>query len=204
MGIGISHDDVTAAANVIGCSTFSTPFKYLGVKVGMFCSKCKSWDEVLAKISSHLSNWKVKTLSIGGRLTLIKSILTSLPLYPMSIYKAPMGVLNSMESLRRRFFNGVVQNEKKLSMISWQQILASKKKGINLHPLMKKKVGNGAQTWFWEDPWIIDSPLRQTYPRMYALEKVKHVSIADKPNDVSLTDSFRRSPRGGLEEEQYL
>ncbi|GJW10658.1 hypothetical protein Tco_1576485, partial [Tanacetum coccineum] len=69
---------------------------------------------------------------------------------------------------------------------------------------MKKKVGNGAQTLFWEDPWIIDSPLRKNYPRMYALENVKHVSIADKLNDVSLTDSFRRSPRGGLEEEQYL
>ncbi|GJW10659.1 RNA-directed DNA polymerase, eukaryota [Tanacetum coccineum] len=56
IGIGISHDEVTTAANIIGCSTFSTPFKYLGVKVGMSCSKCKSWDEVLAKISSHLSN----------------------------------------------------------------------------------------------------------------------------------------------------
>ncbi|GJZ95198.1 RNA-directed DNA polymerase, eukaryota [Tanacetum coccineum] len=35
MGIGVSNEEVLAAANIIGCSTFSTPFSYLGVKVGM-------------------------------------------------------------------------------------------------------------------------------------------------------------------------
>ncbi|GJZ70447.1 hypothetical protein Tco_0633997 [Tanacetum coccineum] len=71
-------------------------------------------------------------------------------------------------------------------------------KGINLHS------HNGAHTLFWEDSWITDSPLRQTYSQLYALENVKHVSIADKLSDVSLIDSFRRAPRDGLEEEQYL
>nr|GEV76245.1 RNA-directed DNA polymerase, eukaryota, reverse transcriptase zinc-binding domain protein [Tanacetum cinerariifolium] len=207
MGIGISYEDVNATANIIGCFTFSSPYNYLGVKVGMSSSRSKSWDEVLAKFSSCLSNWKVKTLSICGRLTLIKSVLSSLPLYHMSIYKVPMGVLHSMESFRRRFCNGIDKNEKKFSMIGWQKILASKKKGglgINLHSHMKKKVGNGAHTLFWKDSWITDSPLRQTYSRLYALKSVKHVSIADKLGDVSLIDSFRRAPRDGLEEEQYL
>ncbi|GKF94081.1 hypothetical protein Tco_0283781, partial [Tanacetum coccineum] len=72
---------------------------------------------------------KTKTLSIGGRLTLIKSVLTSLPLYHMSLYKAPLGVLRDLESLRRKFFNGADINEKRLSMISWNKILASKQKG---------------------------------------------------------------------------
>lgn len=40
------------------------------------------------------------TLSIGGRLTLLKSVLSSIPLYHMSIFKVPMGVLNHMESIR--------------------------------------------------------------------------------------------------------
>ncbi|GKD98140.1 RNA-directed DNA polymerase, eukaryota [Tanacetum coccineum] len=117
MGIGVSHEDVNAAANIIRCSTFSTPFNYLGIKVGMSSSRSKSLDEMLDKISSRLLKWKIKTLSIGGRLTLIKSVLTSLPLYHISIYKAPMGVLHNMKSFRRRFFNGVDKNEKNISMI---------------------------------------------------------------------------------------
>ncbi|GJT24334.1 hypothetical protein Tco_0894271 [Tanacetum coccineum] len=73
--------------------------------VGMSPSRRKAWDEIIGKVSNRLSKWKIKTLSIGGRLTLIKSVLTSLPLYHMSLYKAPLGVLRDLESLRRKFFN---------------------------------------------------------------------------------------------------
>ncbi|GJW38881.1 RNA-directed DNA polymerase, eukaryota [Tanacetum coccineum] len=200
MGIGISHEDVNAAANIIGCSTFSTPFNYLGVKVGMSCSRSKSWDEVLAKFSSRLLNWKVKTLSIGGRLTLIKSVWRfrsqGSSLWSRLI-KALYGDHVSLDGTgsvsRPSLWNNIIRELGSLSL-----------KGINLDSHMKKKVGNGAYTLFWEDSWITDSPLRQTYSWLYALENVKHVSIADKLSDVSLIDSFRRAPRGGPEEEQYL
>ncbi|GKB34375.1 hypothetical protein Tco_0879317 [Tanacetum coccineum] len=60
----------------------------------LFCVDDAMFVEVvLAKISSRFTKWKLKTLSIGGRLTLIKSVLSSMPLYQMSIYKVPMGVL---------------------------------------------------------------------------------------------------------------
>nr|GEU88098.1 RNA-directed DNA polymerase, eukaryota [Tanacetum cinerariifolium] len=39
------------------------------------------------KLRSRLSKWKVKTLSIGGRLTLLKAVLGASPLYNMSIFK---------------------------------------------------------------------------------------------------------------------
>ncbi|GKF61776.1 hypothetical protein Tco_0181830, partial [Tanacetum coccineum] len=77
-------------------------------------------------------------------------------------------------------------------------------KGINLHAHMKKKVGNGAHTLFWEDSWISDSPLKQIYPRLHALESDKHATVADKLSDVSLIVSFRRALYGGLEEEKFL
>ncbi|GKD51002.1 RNA-directed DNA polymerase, eukaryota [Tanacetum coccineum] len=131
MGIGVSNEEVLAAANIIGCSTFSTPFSYLGVKVGMSPSRRKAWDEIIGKVSNRLSKWKIKTLSVGGRLIEVNQsrFLTSLPLYHMSLYKAPLGVLRDLESLRRKFFNGADINEKRFSMISWNKILASKQKG---------------------------------------------------------------------------
>ncbi|GJT01857.1 hypothetical protein Tco_0823026 [Tanacetum coccineum] len=42
MGIGINKMEVDKAARLVGCSTFSTPFNYLGVKVGDVMSKVKS------------------------------------------------------------------------------------------------------------------------------------------------------------------
>nr|GFA18635.1 hypothetical protein [Tanacetum cinerariifolium] len=107
MGIGIPHDVVATAASFIGCATLTSPFNYLGVKVGGIMSRLSSWDEVIDKFSSRLSKWKLKTLSIGGHLTLIKSVISSLPLPYFSIFKVPKGNLNRMEASRRNFFNGV-------------------------------------------------------------------------------------------------
>nr|GEW05960.1 RNA-directed DNA polymerase, eukaryota [Tanacetum cinerariifolium] len=122
MGIGNIEEEVNSAVNIMGCSTFSSHFKYLDVKVGSSSSRNSFWDEVISKISSCLSKWKDKSLSIGGRFTLIKSVLTSLPLYFISIYKAPMGVLHKLESIRRNIFNEVDNNERKINMIRSDQI----------------------------------------------------------------------------------
>ncbi|GJT29739.1 RNA-directed DNA polymerase, eukaryota [Tanacetum coccineum] len=70
-----------------------------------------------------------KHLSIGGRLTLLKSVLGASPLYTMSIFKVPKGVLKVMESIRSNFFKGAEPSEKKISWVAWEKILASKKKG---------------------------------------------------------------------------
>ncbi|GJX12486.1 RNA-directed DNA polymerase, eukaryota [Tanacetum coccineum] len=129
MGIGIPQDVVASTASSIGCATLTSPFNYLGVKVGGNMSRLVSWDEVTAKISSRLSKWKLKTLSVGGRYTLIKYVLSSLPLYYFSIFKVPKGILNKMESFRRNFFNGVDIAERKMSLIGWKKILASKQNG---------------------------------------------------------------------------
>ncbi|GJU40693.1 RNA-directed DNA polymerase, eukaryota [Tanacetum coccineum] len=75
-------------------------------------------------------------------------------------------------------------------------------KGIDLLALLKKKVGNGANTFFWEDCWINDVPLSRSFPRLYALELKKGITVADKLIDASFVASFRRNPRGGVEEEQ--
>ncbi|GJV05321.1 hypothetical protein Tco_1338890 [Tanacetum coccineum] len=89
-----------------------------GSKVRGNMSRIKSWDEIVDKMVDRLSKWKMKTLSIGGRLTILKAVLGSMPIYHMSIFKVPMKVLQRMESIR-----------------------------------MKKKLGNGADTYFWEDLW---------------------------------------------------
>nr|GEX56755.1 TMV resistance protein N-like [Tanacetum cinerariifolium] len=76
--------------------------------------------------------------------------------------------------------------------------------GINLLVHLKKKVGNGVHTLFLDDTWINDILLSQTYPRLYALESKKHIIVAEKLSVVSLIVSFRRAPRGGVEEDQFL
>nr|GEW58849.1 RNA-directed DNA polymerase, eukaryota [Tanacetum cinerariifolium] len=92
-------------------------------------SLVKEWDESIARLKKKLSKWKLKTLSVGGRLTLLKAVLGSTPIYNMSLFKVLKQVLNSMERMRMNFFNGVQEGERKISWVKWSKVLASKKFG---------------------------------------------------------------------------
>ncbi|GJT45462.1 hypothetical protein Tco_0954177 [Tanacetum coccineum] len=118
-------------ASSLGCTIMENKFRYLGVMVGAGMTRHKAWNDVILKLQSRLSKWKAKTLSIGGRLTLLKSVLVlgASPFYNMSIFKVPKGVLKVMESIRSNFFKGASMLEKKISWIAWDKVLPLKKKG---------------------------------------------------------------------------
>ncbi|GKE89082.1 hypothetical protein Tco_1566557 [Tanacetum coccineum] len=112
MGILVFSDKVDQAAKKIGCAILQVPFSYLGSKVGCLMSQIQSWSEIVNNI-----------------LTLLKSVLGSLPIYHMSLFKVPAKVLLNMESIRCHFFNGIKHNGKKPIRVKWNKVLASKEKG---------------------------------------------------------------------------
>ncbi|GJR89466.1 RNA-directed DNA polymerase, eukaryota, reverse transcriptase zinc-binding domain protein [Tanacetum coccineum] len=159
-GICISNEDILVMANVIGCGAANIPFKYLGVPIGCNMARCSNWDPVMQKLSTSLSHWKARLLSVGGRLTLIKSVLGSLPLYFMSLYKVPISVCNKLESMRNQFFLGSDLGEKKMTWVSWKKCLASKKsRGLGIGSIYGLNVGILFK-WIWRflqnapDLWI--------------------------------------------------
>nr|GEV40628.1 putative RNA-directed DNA polymerase, eukaryota, reverse transcriptase zinc-binding domain protein [Tanacetum cinerariifolium] len=115
LGVHVESDRVKEAALRLGCLTLKTPFLYLGSKVGGSMSRLHEWDEVVERVKMRLSKWKMKSLSIGGRLTLLKSVLGSMTIFNMSIFKVPLGVLRTLESIRSHFFNGHALGSNKAS-----------------------------------------------------------------------------------------
>nr|GEV77052.1 RNA-directed DNA polymerase, eukaryota, reverse transcriptase zinc-binding domain protein [Tanacetum cinerariifolium] len=192
---------VKHAAAKIGRVTLKILFNYLGSKVGGLMSR-QSWNEIVESLATRLSRWKLKTLSIGGRLTLLKSVLGAIPIYHMSIFKVPMKVLQRMESIRSRFFNGVDIHSKKTSWVRWKNVMASKDKGgIDLLSFIHSKLGNGENTSFWEVHG--DSAFKDLFPRMYALESLKSINVASKLSHCGLAFSLRRNPKGEAEQAQF-
>nr|GEV70727.1 zinc finger, CCHC-type, retrotransposon Gag domain protein [Tanacetum cinerariifolium] len=125
LGIDVPYHEVECMASNVGCKAEKTPFNYLGVKVGENMSRIESWTEGISKVSNKLSFWKIKTLSVGGRLTLLKLVLGSLLTYYMSIYKAPQAVVKFLESIRNRFFIGADSDERKATRIRWKKVMAA-------------------------------------------------------------------------------
>ncbi|GJU06708.1 RNA-directed DNA polymerase, eukaryota [Tanacetum coccineum] len=206
---GVPRHVVEHAASSIGCSIMSNQFRYLGVMVGEFSSSLKAWDDVILKLRSRLSKWKVKTLSIGGRLTLLKSVLGASSIYYMSIFKGPRGVLKvygglfeadfSMEWTTRKKKSLGLLGTRRILMVSVREVHKLKGKGFDFWSHCKKRIGNGNDTRFWFDCWIGDIPLRDKFPRLFALELDKEASVAVKLS-TPIENSFRRSARGGLEQ----
>ncbi|GKG37407.1 hypothetical protein Tco_0447580, partial [Tanacetum coccineum] len=88
--------------------------------------KITSWEPIVSKL--HL-RWKAESLSFGGHLTLIKAVMSNLPTYYFSIFKAPISVINRFEHIQRKFFWHVRVEEKKVSWVAWSKVVAPVKLG---------------------------------------------------------------------------
>nr|GFB77172.1 hypothetical protein [Tanacetum cinerariifolium] len=82
-----------------------------------------------------------------------------------------------------------------------KEVNSLKAQGVDLLFHCKVPVGNGLRTCFWNDPWIGDTLLKHLFSRLYALKVSKQVSVIEKFT-VSVTGSFRRVVRGGVESHQ--
>ncbi|GKC66650.1 hypothetical protein Tco_1099248 [Tanacetum coccineum] len=129
LGVCVSDEEFFDMANIIGFGAAKFPLKYLEVLVRCGMVKCSNWNAIIHKFTSKLSLWKARLLSVGVRLTLIKSVLENLPTYYMLIYMMSVLVQKKLEPLRNKLFIGGDQDDKKMTWVRWKNCLASKKLG---------------------------------------------------------------------------
>jgi hypothetical protein len=99
------------AASVLNCKVGKVPFMYLGLSIGGDPRRLAFWEPVLNTIKSRLTGWHSRFLSYGGRLVLLKSVLSALPVYALSFFKAPSGIISSIESIfKKKFWGGSEEN----------------------------------------------------------------------------------------------
>ena len=74
-------NNLVALARILQCRVGSLPTKYLGTPLGTSFKAASIWNPILEKMEKKLSGWKRLYLFKGGRLTLLRSTLSSLPTY---------------------------------------------------------------------------------------------------------------------------
>ncbi|XP_019442242.1 PREDICTED: uncharacterized protein LOC109346956 [Lupinus angustifolius] len=73
-------------------------FKFLGIPVGANPRRISTWGPVVEAFKKKLSFWQQKLIP--------KSVLSSLPIYFFSFYKAPVSVIHELDKIQRRFLWG--------------------------------------------------------------------------------------------------
>ena len=93
-------EEVDRLANIFGRRVAGLPMKYLGLPLEAPYKSTTIWNDIIEKMERKLAGWKKMYLSKGGRLTLIKSTLSNLPTYFLSLFPIPVSVANKLEKIQ--------------------------------------------------------------------------------------------------------
>ena len=122
-------DNVEVLAAELGCGVGSLPTKYLGLPFGAPHRASGVWDSIEERFRNRLSSWKRQYISKGGRLTLIRSTLSSLPIYFLSLFRIPKIVWSRLEKIQRDFLWGGGNLERKPHLVNWNTVCREKNRG---------------------------------------------------------------------------
>ena len=128
-GVGVNVNQMMVFASILNCDIMKTHFSYLGVTVVGNHKRCIFWEGILNKLRSRLCSWKGKSLSMAGRICLIKSVLTSLPLFYVSFFCMPATMVKEVKRIQKSFLWGWGSENKKIAWVAWDKVCESKEKG---------------------------------------------------------------------------
>lgn len=153
-GVNVRQEELEVMAAMVNYKTESLPFKYLGVLVGSNPRRFSTWNAIMENFSRRLASWKARYISLGGRIVLINSVLSSLPVFYFSIYRAPKGVLKYLNNLQKKFLWGGSVDKKSIHWVKWEDVCRSKEEG----GLVVKDLDSFNRSLLakWEWRWISD------------------------------------------------
>ena len=105
------------------------PSYYLGLPLGAAHNSVASWDGVEERFWKRLAMWKRQFISKGKRITLIRSTLSTIPIYFMSMLRMPRVVRLRLKKIQRDFLWGGRKLEKKSHLVKRSIVYSDETKG---------------------------------------------------------------------------
>lgn len=123
------------------------PLNYLGLPLERN-QELPFWDPVVEKVEKRLNGWS-KALLSRGRLTLVQSVLSTLPTYYLFLFRIPASIAKRLkQSMRNLLWEGVSEG-KKDHLINWEIVFQSKKKGGLGVGNLRKQNEALLRKWLW-------------------------------------------------------
>ncbi|KAM2375829.1 hypothetical protein ACFXTH_044543 [Malus domestica] len=169
-GINSKSEKLNRMADSWGCEVGCWPIKYLGLPLGGRPRAIKFWDPVVETMERRLQSWKKAFLSREGKLTLIQSVLGSLPIYYMSLFKIPCRVKRRLEKLMKGFLWEGVEEGKKTHLVRWELVTKNKEeRGLGVGNLRNQNEALLAK-WLWRFPMESQSLWHKVIRSKYGLQ----------------------------------
>ncbi|XP_039012116.1 uncharacterized protein LOC120141253 [Hibiscus syriacus] len=173
------------------------PADYLVLPLGSKRNYVAMWEPIVRNFYNKLSGWKANSLALAGRVVLIKSVLSSLPTYFLSLFRIPVSFSSEKDSWWKRVVccvNNLDLNSKMLessltARASWiwrgviNNFFSNDGFGDYIRSNLRWKTGNGHSVVFWKDAWLGEDPLKDLFPRLYALSTNKEGKVVEFRDD---------------------
>ncbi|GKV18712.1 hypothetical protein SLEP1_g29053 [Rubroshorea leprosula] len=130
-------------------------YKYLGVPIGGSVKSIAMWKPLIETFEKKLSSWKGRLLSFGGRITLLNAVLSSLPVFTMSMPLLP-------KDKEKKISQMVIWKEEnwqrtlhwRRPLCEWEEDNYSEMQRMlkNIHPIRDRK-----DCWMWRpfsERWV--------------------------------------------------
>ena len=91
---------------VTGFQKREFPIRYLGCPLFIGRRKKEHFVEVYKGVVNRILSWKHRILSPGGRVVLLKHVLSSMPIHLLAAVVPPKGVLRELERIMATFLWG--------------------------------------------------------------------------------------------------
>lgn len=93
-------------------------WRYLGVPLFKKSLNRQDCNFLPEKMITKIASWQRKALSLAGRATLLKFVLTTIPLYSLSCIHVPSYSLNNLEKEYRAFLWGHDSTQRGLHLLA--------------------------------------------------------------------------------------
>ncbi|GMQ04388.1 hypothetical protein CsSME_00049821 [Camellia sinensis var. sinensis] len=169
---------VQSFASRLNCKCQKLPLKYLGMPLGANPPRRATWKPVMEKFRKKLSGWKRMLLSFAGRVTLIKSVLSSSPVYYLSL---PSSVGKEIDKIQATFLLGDSEAKKRVHLVKWKDVTMDKNLG-GLRIRNLKVVNNCLLAkWWWRFGREDNSLWKQLICNKYKLEEGRWFLFMQRP-----------------------
>ncbi|XP_027170927.1 uncharacterized protein LOC113770609 [Coffea eugenioides] len=107
---------------ITGFPQQQSPIRYLGFPLHLGRSKASDFGEVSQAVLGRILSGKSKLLSQGGKLVLIKYVLSSIPLHLLSATVLPVSVFSMIEKVCSNFLWGSNEGGPRYHWIRWDRL----------------------------------------------------------------------------------
>ena len=157
--INCEENSMTTVSNTLPCSISEFPCTYLGLPLSN--KKLRKIDLMpwIEKIANKLPDWKATLMNTAGRITMVRFVLSAIPIYLLIAINVPKWFIKAIDKFRRGFlWKGREQANGGCCLVSWEKVMRPLDLGGLGIPNLEVMAWALQARWHWQKKTQADRP----------------------------------------------